>query len=37
MSEESSDITENPFSWNKEANVLYIESPVGVGWSYWVQ
>lgn len=27
---------ENEFSWNKEANVLYIESPAGVGYSYYV-
>ena len=25
---------ENKYSWNKEASVLYIEMPVGVGYSY---
>lgn len=26
-------IVSNPETWNKRANVLWIESPAGVGWS----
>jgi carboxypeptidase C (cathepsin A) len=27
-------IKPNPYSWNQRANMLYLESPAGVGYSY---
>ncbi|KAF7358674.1 Carboxypeptidase [Mycena sanguinolenta] len=30
----SESVTLNPFSWNNNANVLYIDQPVGVGFSH---
>ncbi|KAL6954241.1 Serine carboxypeptidase-like 34 [Sarracenia purpurea var. burkii] len=28
------DLKFNKYTWNKEANLLFVESPVGVGFSY---
>jgi len=33
VNENSTEMTENPNSWNKNATVFYIESPGGVGFS----
>ncbi|XP_056614995.1 cathepsin A-like [Triplophysa dalaica] len=34
VNDDGTTLYENEFSWNKIANVLYLESPAGVGYSY---
>ncbi|KAJ3575512.1 hypothetical protein NP233_g1062 [Leucocoprinus birnbaumii] len=34
ITNDSSSVTLNPFSWNNEANIVYIDQPVGVGFSH---
>ena len=34
MEDGGSTFNKNDYSWNREANMLYIESPAGVGFSY---
>lgn len=29
------EVTENPWSWNNNASIIFLDQPVGVGYSYY--
>ncbi|KAF7632426.1 Carboxypeptidase, partial [Meloidogyne graminicola] len=34
LSSDGKTLTKNPYNWNKNASIVFLESPVGVGYSY---